>query len=265
MIKCIVLHYRKGVAMAKNIKTIQSLERAYNILKCFEKKEELGVTEISNIVGLHKSTTYNLISTLEHLDLLEKTKEDSKYKLGMELFRLGTMVNSNLRSVAIPYLEKLSELFSETVNLVARNGLKVIYLEKMDSTHSMRISTREGQQLPLHCTGVGKAIISTLGEEEINSITKNLQFSKFTQYTVASKEELIEQIDKARKRGYSEDIQELEPGLTCVAAPIRDHTGKSKFAISVSGPNTRMTKEVRRKIGITLVKYTEEISRKLGY
>lgn len=251
--------------MSNKTKTIQSIERTYNILKCFEKKEELGVTEISKMLSLHKSTTYNLISTLEYLGLLEKTKQDSKYKLGMELFRLGTMVNSNLRSVAMPYLEKLSELFSETVNLVARNGLKVIYLEKMDSPHSMRISTKEGQQLPLYCTAVGKAIISTLEEEEINSITKNLEFNKFTQYTVASKGELLEQIEKAKKRGYSEDIQELETGLTCVAAPIRDYTGKSKFAISVSGPNTRMTEEVRSKIGKTLVKYTEEISRKLGY
>lgn len=251
--------------MAREIKTIQSIERAFEILRCFEKSEELGVTEISNMTKLHKSTAFNLIATLEHLGVLEKEHVGGKYKLGMELFRLGTMVNSNVRLICFPYLERLVETFSETVNLVARDNLMVLYLEKIESPHSMRIGTKEGQRLPMHCTAVGKAIMSTLMDSELELIIDNLQFIKFTDYTLKTSEELWNQLKDAKQKGYAEDIQEYETGLICVAAPIRDYTGKANFAISVSGPNSRMTKEFRDKIGKTLVEITNEISKKLGY
>lgn len=251
--------------MAKQIKTIQSIERAFEILHCFEKSEELGVTEISNMTKLHKSTAFNLIATLEHLGILEKDHVGGKYKLGMELFKLGTMVDSNVRSICYPYLERLVETYSETVNLVARDNLMVLYLEKIESPHSMRIGTKEGQRLPMHCTAVGKSIMSTFMDSELKPMIDNLSFVKFTDYTLTTPGELRDQLKEAKQKGYAEDIQEYENGLTCVAAPIKDHTGKAKFAISVSGPNSRMTKEFRDKIGMTLVEFTNEISKKLGY
>lgn len=251
--------------MTKTGNTIQSVDRAIEILKCFEKNEELGVTEISKISKLHKSTAFNLISTLENANMLSKNINSGKYRLGMELFRLGTLVNFNLRNTCRPYLEKLVAEFSETVNLVARNNTLVIYLEKIDSPHSMRISTKEGLQLPMYATAVGKAIMSTLSDDEIIDTMKKITFVKFTDYTTTRFDDLMAQIKFTRENGYAEDIQEFENGLTCVAAPIMDYRGNSTHAISVSGPHSRMTEDVRKKIGITLVEYTREISKIFGY
>jgi DNA-binding IclR family transcriptional regulator len=185
--------------------------------------------------------------------------------LGMELFRLGTMVNSNIRSICRPYLESLAEKYRETVNLVARNDGLVIYIEKIESSHSMRISTKEGQRLPLHVTAVGKAIMSTLTDDEIKDITKKVAFMKYTNFSVLSVEELFIQLQFAKEKGYVEDLQEYENELICVASPIRDFTGIASYAIGVSGPASRMTKEIRKNIGTTLVQYTKEISRRMGY
>ena len=249
----------------KESKTIQSVDRAIEILSCFDQNEKLGVTEISKMTSLHKSTAFNLISTLEKAGLLSKDLASNKYQLGIELFRLGTLVNYNLRKMCRPYLEKLVEEYSETVNLVAKNESLIIYLEKVESPHSMRISTNEGQKVPMYTTAAGKSILATFPEDEIEKIIQDIEYQKFTNYTISNSDELITHLKLVNENGYAEDIQEYELGLTCVAAAIRDYTGKANYAISVSGPHSRMTKEVRKRIGRTLVEYTDELSKKLGY
>ncbi|WP_079489344.1 IclR family transcriptional regulator [Maledivibacter halophilus] len=249
----------------QNVKIIQSVSRAIEIIRCFDNNEELGVTDISKILNLHKSTAFGLISTLEAYNLLEKNKYTGKYKLGIELFRLGTKVNSNLRNISTPYLEKLLKRYEETVNLVVRDGNFAMYLEKIESPHSMRICTKVGQRLPLYSTAVGKTILASLSKEETEDILNTSEIKKYTEKTISDKEQLFEHINMIREKGYAEDFEELEEGLTCVAAPIINHTKKAIAAISISGPTSRMNKELRLEIGRTLVKVTKEISEKLGF
>lgn len=244
---------------------IQSVSRAIQIIRCFEDNEELGVTEISKIIGLHKSTTFGLISTLEANKLLEKNENTGKYRLGLELFRLGTKVNSTLRHIAIPYLEQLVNMYQETVNLVVMDDLYVIYLEKVESTRSMRISTMVGGRLPLYCTAVGKAIMANLPPEELNSKLDRMEFKKYTDKTLYDKNSIIGSLEKIRRAGYAEESEELEIGLSCVAAPIYNHFNIPFAAISLSGPTFRMNEGFRKEIGLTLIRYTQEISVKLGY
>jgi len=244
---------------------IQALVRAIDILNCFEDAEELGVTEISNKIKLHKSTTFNIISTLEHCHYLEKNENTGKYRLGIELFRMGTKVRYDLRKIVVPYLEKLLAEFKETANLVVRDGDYVIYLEKIESPHSMRISTAAGSRLPVNTTAVGKAILSGLPDEELDEIINGIPLVKFTEYTICDQTALLDNIKKVRSSGYAEDFEELEIGLTCVAAPIFNHTGKAFAAISISGPTSRMSEEIRKGMGKSLVQVTQEISKMLGY
>jgi len=244
---------------------VQSVSRAIQIIRCFEDNEELGVTEISKIIGLHKSTTFGLISTLEANKLLEKSESTGKYRLGLELFRLGTKVNSTLRHIAIPYLERLVGMYQETVNLVVMDDLCVIYLEKVESTRSMRISTMVGGRLPLYCTAVGKAIMANLTFEELNGKLDRMEFKRYTDKTLYDKKSIIESLEKIRNAGYAEESEELEVGLSCVAAPIYNHFNIPFAAISLSGPTFRMNEGFRREIGLTLIRYTREISTKLGY
>lgn len=246
-------------------KGIQSVNRAIHILKCFENNEELGVTEISKLMGLHKSTTFGLITTLEINGLLEKSEDTGKYRLGLELFRLGTKVNSTLRKITVPYLERLVTKFQETVNLVVLDELNVVYLEKVEGTHSMRTSTAVGKRFPINCTAVGKSILAGISEKDLSKKLEELDFSKCTDKTICNKEKFIESLDFVKKNGYAEDFEELEIGLVCVAAPIYNHLGNAFASISVSGPKFRMDSELRKEIGETLVGYTQEISRTLGY
>ena len=244
---------------------IQSLVRAFEILKCFEHTEELGVTEISNRVGLHKSTTFNIISTLERYRYLEKNEISGKYRLGLELFRLGSFVKYDLRKIAMPYFENLVVQFKETVNLVVRDDIHVIYLEKIESPHSIRISTVVGGRLPINATAVGKAILSGLPDSELHEVINRLTYKKFTENTICDKSALMEQINNIRLTGYAEDCEELEIGLVCVASPIFNQDGNAFAAISVSGPTLRMNTQLRKEIGQALVSITKEISQKLGY
>mgnify|MGYP001164635687 CR=1 FL=1 len=249
----------------KNDKGIQSVNRAIQILNCFENNEELGVTEISKLMSLHKSTAFGLISTLEMNKLLEKNEVTGKYRLGIELFRLGTKVNSNLRKITVPYLEKLVNKYQETVNLVVMDNLSVVYLEKVEGGHSMRTSTAAGKRFPLNCTGVGKSILAGISEEELKDKLIRMTFTKFTDKTICDRDEFTKCLDKVRKNGYAEDFEELEIGLVCVAAPIYNHLGSAFAAISVSGPKFRMNQNLRKEISESLVEYTQEISKKLGY
>lgn len=245
--------------------TIQSVNRAVQIIRCFENNEELGVTEISKMLELHKSTAFGLISTLEANKLLEKNTYTGKYRLGLELFRLGTKVNSALRHISMPYLEKLVKMYQETVNLVSWDDLSVIYLEKVESPRSMRISTMVGGRLPLYCTAVGKAIMSGLPGEELNSILDRIEFKKYTDNTLCSVKSILEYLEKAKANGYAEESEELEIGLSCVAAPIYNHFGIPIAAVSLSGPSFRLNESFRKEISAELIRYTQEISGKLGY
>ncbi|WP_371371063.1 IclR family transcriptional regulator [Sporomusa aerivorans] len=248
-----------------NSTVIQSVVRAIDILKCFEDSEELGVTEISHKMGLHKSTVFNIITTLEKCHFIEKNANSGKYRLGTELFRLGTKVNISMRKIAQPYLERLASQFKETINLVIRDGNCVIYIEKIESSHSMRISTMVGGRLPINATAVGKAILAGLSDDELDKTLDELSFVKFTESTICNKNELMDYLKKVRLAKYAEDVEELEIGLTCVAAPIFDHTGKAIAAISISGPTTRMLESFREQIAEELIKVTRELSCKFGF
>jgi DNA-binding IclR family transcriptional regulator len=244
---------------------VQSVSRAISILQCFERTPELGVSEISRLLGLNKSTAFGLISTLEQHQFLEQNKESGKYRLGIELFRLGTKVKADLLSIATPYLKNLADIYKETVHLVVHSDSDVLYLDKIESPHSMRICSKVGERLPLYCTGVGKAILAHLKEEEIKDILKKTSFQKRTDKTICDSDLLYEELLKIREKGYAEDDEELEVGLKCIAAPIFNHQGKPVGAISVAGPTSRMSAELTRNISKTLMEYTKEISRKLGY
>lgn len=244
---------------------IQSVARAIQILECFNQYKELGVSEISKMINLHKSTAFGLISTLENYNFLEQNKVTGKYKLGNEIFRLGTKVNTDLISITLPYLNDLVSRCQETVNLVTRDNYSVLYLKKVESPHSMRICTRDGEKLPLYCTAVGKTILAYLQDDEVNDIMSKIQLVKFTDKTITDKDILLQQLEKIRQKGYAEDFEELEIGLVCVASPIFNHHNEPVAGISVSGPASRMTESLRIKIAEMLHKYTLEISRKLGY
>ena len=247
----------------ERIAPIQSVERAVWILKCFENHSELSLSEISRELDLHKSTTFGLVSTLEAYRLLVQNQETGKYHLGIELFRLGNKVNIDLRGIVLPYLDKLVGVCCETVNFVIPDGDCVVYLEKKESPHSMRIATVLGQREPLYRTATGKAILAHLPREEARSILERTKFERMTSNTLMSPDAVLRELAQVRQNGYAMDREELEYGLVCLGVALVDSTGKPVGAISVSGPASRMTCENQKKFAEYLIDCGHQISSKL--
>ena len=242
---------------------IQSITRAISILRCFTDKQELGLTEISIMVGLHKSTTAGIINTLKDEALLVQNQENGKLRLGIELFCLAVNAKMELGELVMPYLDQLLQETEETVNLAVRDGVHIVYIEKKESPHSMRICTSVGKRLPLYCTAIGKAILAFMSEAERETVLNELTFYPFTGKTITDRRTLLEMLDSIRAEGVSYDFEELENGLVCVAAPIFDKNGQPVAAVSVSGPSIRMGKPARQHIKQLLLRESRAISSRL--
>lgn len=243
---------------------VQAVVKAAEILRCFYTHDELGLTELSQILGYNKSTTAGLVASLRHVGFLDQN-ERGHLILGRELFFLGSHVNIHLSEICRPYLEKMCADSGETVNLAIRDGAMVTYLNKVESAYSVRICTSIGQKLPFYCTAVGKAIFSRLDKTETERAFTSVLPHQYTQRTITDLKQLQDNLDISRKRGYALDIEELETGLICVAVPVTDRNGYPIAAVSISGPSQRMTDTTLERAVCSAKEAAEQISAKYRY
>ncbi len=242
---------------------IQSVDRAVRVLECFHDAELLGITEISNKLGLYKSTTFGLVNTLTSHRLLEQDPATGKYRLGIEMFRLGSKTRINIREICLPHIRQLVDVLGETVNLVIQDGKKVVYIEKQESPHSMRICTQIGQRSPFYCTAVGKVMLAFMDPQEAQRLMEETPLEALTEHTITSQEALAQEVALTRSRGYGIDAEEFEYGLYCVAVPILGPSGTAVAALSCSGPRQRMTEETVQNIYVQLLRHAREIAASL--
>lgn len=249
--------------------TVQSLERALTILnKLSEYPEGIQISRLAEQVGLTKSTIHRLLTTLASMNYVVKEEETDKYKLGLQILFLSRNMlnNSNIISIAKPYLEKLSQDVNETVHLCIEDRGEVIYVDKIESNQTIRMYSRIGSRAPMYCTAVGKILLSGKNSDDFNEIVSSISFIPKTATTITSKEAFIEEIDQVKQQGFALDNSENEESLRCIAAPIFDHRGKIIASFSISGPANRVTMDLVDERLIELVKqYSNAISRNLGY
>lgn len=227
---------------------IQSVSRAISILRCFTDFQELGLTEISKMIGLHKSTTSGIVKTLKKENILVQNEETGKYRLSIDLFCLAVTAKQELSDLCEPYLESLLQKTGETVNLAMRDKSSVVYIEKKESLHSMRICTSVGVRMPFYCTAIGKAIFAYCDEEETKRLLEDIKMEALTSHTITEEAKLMFELKKIRNQGVAYDMEELEYGLICVAAPLFNMQQEPIAAVSVSGPSMRMGEAVRDKV-----------------
>ncbi len=247
---------------------IQSVDRALRILDTFSLKEkELGVTEISKRLDLHKNTVFGLLRTLEYWGYIEQNQSTRKYRLGLKLLELGNQVKEglDLRAVALPFLQELVERYSETVHLAVHDQGEIVYIEKVEGPNTIRMYSQIGRRAPMHCTGVGKAILAYMSEKEIEKIIRLQGLKYFTPNTITDPRKLHEELRLIKENGYSLDKEEIEIGLRCVAAPIRDSQNTVIAAISVSGPSMRMTEGKIQELISSVKEAAFKISKRFGY
>jgi DNA-binding IclR family transcriptional regulator len=247
---------------------IQSVARALFIINTLaEARGELALNEIATRLSLAKSTVHALISTLKDFGYIEQSDFAGKYRLGLRLFEVGQIVAQGweVRAVAAPYITKLLEQLLETVHLAVIDKLEVLYIDKRESGRSLRIVSQVGMRLPAHCTGVGKVLMAYLSPEERAELINGKGLSRFTKNTLTDVKTLEDELTRIRMQGFAIDNEEIMDGLRCVAAPIRDQTGKVISAISLSGPVSRMEGEWFENAILSVTKTAKEISFGLGY
>lgn len=251
----------------KDITRVQSIDRAVAILDCFsEEKKELRLSEISERLGLNKSTVHGIISTLKYHGFISQDEETQKYKLGIRFVQFGDLVinSMNIRNAAVPVIDAVCEKIEETVHVAMLDGLDVVWIEKRECTKSIKTSTKIGARLPAYTTADGKIIICYQNKDKIkNYLPKRIP--QYTNNTITNKGEFIKKLEEMKKNGYAIDNEEYVEGLKCVAAPIFDHDGKVRFSLSTTGPAFRMNEERIKELIVIIKEAANEISQRIGY
>jgi DNA-binding IclR family transcriptional regulator len=258
--------------MAKRSKQnyiVQSVSHALDVLEAFKGNEdELGVTELSARLGLPKNNVFRLLATLELRGYIEQNKASGNYRLGIKTFELGQIFRQRmgLLKQAHPVLEELEARCNESTYLsILQNGM-IVYVDMVETTHSVRIVPKLGQRVPAYCTAVGKMQLAYESQDEVERILDKIGLTSFTPNTITKKEQLLEHLKQIAQQGYAIDNEELEQEVKCVATPIRDYTGRVIASICISGPVQRMSDERIQNELIGLLKTAaQEISSRLGY
>lgn len=247
---------------------VQSVERALKLIELLaHEKREMSLTELSQKAGWPKSTVHGLLSTLRDYHYVEQSAETGRYHLGVRLFELGNLVGSSwdVRAAAKPAMQRLSIQLGETVQLATEDQGEVLYLEKIDSTHLMRIVSEVGVRLPMHCSGLGKVLLAHKTATEVKWIVTQKGLPALTTQTITSMARLERELAEIRKNGYGFDNGEIMDGLRCVAAPIYDANNRVRYALSVSGLSTNMQGERLEKVVQMVVEAARSISYNMGY
>lgn len=220
---------------------IGSVAKAISILDCFDdQKPEWNLTQLSKKLGIPKSTLLGTISTLEAANYLERTPNTNNYRLGLRLFELGHVVRSSMaiRQHAIPLMEEIHERTGAIVYLAIPRDGQVLFLEAVYPGRRLIHYSSAGRRGPMHCTGLGKAMLAYLPEQTVLEIVDYWGLPKYTEQTLTTVDALMADLALVRERGYALDRGEESSDVRCVAVSIRNTQGEvlGAMSISVSAP-----------------------------
>ncbi|GAA4747236.1 IclR family transcriptional regulator [Nocardioides endophyticus] len=251
--------------MSEGSAGVQSVDRALTILEVLARVGEAGVTEIAVELGVHKSTAFRLVTTLEAHRLVEQTAERGRYRLGVGVLRLAGATTARLDLVqeARPLCRQLAAETGETVNIAVLSESSALYLDQIAGSSALQPHNWVGQHIPLHATSNGKVLLSGLDDAQVKELLGTL--SRYTATTITKKGKLREELALVREQGYAVAVDELEEGLTAVAAPIRNAHGDVVASMSVSGPTFRLPEERVGDVVRLLVEAAAEVSHRLGW
>jgi len=246
---------------------ITALQRGLRLLQLFsESPQGLAAKQVASKSRLPVSTVHRFLANLESSGFLNCSGE-GVYHLGIACFAIGQAALSqfDIRRVSLPYLQELNRQTRETIHLTVRHGLSAVYVEKLDSPEQLRIHSRIGAAVPLYCTAVGKVMLAHMPDDERRKILPQLALNRLTPNTVGSLQELEAELNRVFKNGYACDLEENEPHIRCVAAPIWDHGGVVSASLSITAPVVRMAVTRLRQLAPLIQTAGLQISRELGY
>jgi DNA-binding IclR family transcriptional regulator len=252
-------------AASETASGVQSVDRALRILEILARSGECGVTEVAAALEVHKSTAFRLVATLEQHGLVEQVEGRGKYRLGVGLLRLAGATSARLDVVqeARPLCKQLAAATGETINLATLSGNSALYLDQVAGPSALQPHNWVGQHIPLHATSNGKVLMAWLDTTDLKELLQRLP--AYTGATITSKAGLRKELEEVRETGYAVAVDELEVGLTAIAAPVRNAHGDVICSMSVSGPTFRLSTERVQQVLPMLLDAADELSHRLGW
>jgi IclR family KDG regulon transcriptional repressor len=246
-------------------KTISAVARAFVVIEKLALVSSASLEELSRSARLAKPTTYRFLMTLRDLGYVRKDDGD-RWFLTMKLFAIGSKAldHIELPKVARPVAERLSADLGETVHMGVLDEGEALYVLKIESKYTIRMYSRVGKKIPLYCTAIGKILLADMPDEERKAAIDAMKLIPFTPDTIRTAAALEQELERVRKEGFAVDAGEHEEGVACIAAPIRDHSGRAVAAISVSWPTFRFEDERKAEYRGRIMAAAAEISSVLG-
>lgn len=236
--------------------TVRAVERALDILICFTRSSNLGLTEIASEIDLHKSTVHRLLTTLEDRGFVVRDPQTDKYRLGLKIWELSAHLanNDDPAILLLPLMERQRDRLGETVSLYLRDGYERLRIQAVQSNQAVRRVAPVGVRLPLYVGASSKVLVAYSGEEVLQAVLNSPDWP-----VSIDRDSYVAQLEDIRKQGYATSYEEREQGASSVAAPVFDRKGKLAAALSVSGPVSRLTRERLAEYGPILIEAAREM------
>lgn len=231
---------KEWIAMEKN--PIQVADKIFLVLETLAHTGPIGLTELCHEINLNKTTVHRVLNSLQYLGYVQQDDYTAKYRLS---FKIWDIANQLLEKIDIieeirPHLRRLALQTGETVHLVQMEGIQATYIAKEESANSVRLVSMVGKNIPLYCSGVGKAMLADMSDMEIKHIWDSSERVALTPHTITNFDTFMTEINHIRKCGYATDNEENELGVRCVAASLGTTPQSPRYAFSISAPIHRM-------------------------
>ncbi|MCR9257131.1 MAG: helix-turn-helix domain-containing protein [Alphaproteobacteria bacterium] len=257
-----------GSGASKDANSVQSLDRALALVDAVSQSDGgATLSVLAARTGLAPSTAHRLLRTLEMRRFVQHDIDSGIWTVGVGAFTAGTafLQTRDVVATARPFMRTLMEASGESVNLGVQDGAEVVFLAQVECREVMRVLARPGGRAPIHCSGMGKALLGAITDEaERERILAQAPLHRYTNKTRAEVDSLVADARQVQLEGYAFDDEEYAPGLRCVAAPIFDEHGEPVAAISLSGPSARLTDGRLPVLGAQVRNAALEVTRAMG-
>jgi IclR family transcriptional regulator, acetate operon repressor len=245
--------------------SVQAVDRAISILQVLARQGAAGVTEIAGELGMHKSTAFRLLATLDARGLVEQNAERGSYQLGHGVVQLaaGATRSRDLSLLGLPLYRELAETVGETVNVAVPDGRWVVSVDQVIGSAAVTTVNWVGQRSPLHATSAGKVFLASMPPDQVDAVLAE-GLERYTPHTVVDPVVLRRQLGVIRERGYASTSEEHELGLAAVAAPISSLDGSVVAAVTVSGPTFRVNEDTIPGLAAHVLAAADAVSQRNG-
>lgn len=252
---------------AEKADSVAAVGKVFTILAALGDRREIGISELSQQLGMSKTTVHRFLQTLKTLGYVAQEGETDRYRLTIRLFELGSKALESVDLVREADLEmrRIGQLTREAVHLGAFDEDAIIYIHKIDAEYGLRMQSRIGRRNPLYSTAIGKVLLAWMSPDDARAVLAGIEFRKSTAKTLSSADAVMSILPHVRQQGYGEDNEEQEDGLMCLAVPVFDRFGRVIAGLSISFPTMRCGADTKAHYIALLKGAGRALSERLGH